>query len=223
MLLNDLLKRTDEDHPDHPTIRKSVVEMSTIAMTVNNSKKSADASLKVLEIQNTVKRCPQIVTPARYFLGEISCIEVLPEDPNIAKQILDEAPSPCVSPTDDGGARKARPSSYVGGGSSEKESLLDAHQAEQERSARKSLLQETLEGAAAGTDTKGLEKALFSLMSGPLRCNFREMQSVMLYVFSDILVMASHERISTAWGRAQQSMKAFGGSILQQPSRVSPV
>jgi len=43
---------------------------------------------------------------------------------------------------------------------------------------------------------------------------------MMLYVFSDIMIKASHERINTFSGRASQGVKDMFGSILQQPERV---
>eukprot|EP00039_Didymoeca_costata_P020148 m.340243 g.340243 ORF g.340243 m.340243 type:complete len:728 (+) comp19197_c0_seq1:225-2408(+) len=90
MLLRDLIKRTDETHPDYQPLSESLTGMEKIARIVNDGKARADNSMKLLEIQSSVKRCPQLVDPTRVFICEFHCMEMVPQNPDIAKKIVDE-------------------------------------------------------------------------------------------------------------------------------------
>ncbi|CAG8671185.1 4036_t:CDS:2, partial [Acaulospora morrowiae] len=77
LLLEALLKHTDESHPDFFQLENCVKQISVIADEVNEKIKEAENQNKVLEIQNKVERCPIIVNPARKFIREGDLFKVL--------------------------------------------------------------------------------------------------------------------------------------------------
>ncbi|CAG8545606.1 10159_t:CDS:2 [Acaulospora colombiana] len=70
LLLEALLKHTEESHPDYPNLENCVKQITVIADEVNEKIKDAENQNRVLEIQSKVERCPIIVNPARRFICE---------------------------------------------------------------------------------------------------------------------------------------------------------
>lgn len=59
LLLQDLLKHTEVSHPDFPHLTKALELVKNIAMSINDTKRQSDNSLKVVEVQNKlIGKCP---------------------------------------------------------------------------------------------------------------------------------------------------------------------
>ncbi|KYQ91676.1 pleckstrin (PH) domain-containing protein [Tieghemostelium lacteum] len=71
LLLQDLLKHTEESHPDFKDISESLEKMKNVAMQINDTKRQSDNSLKVVEVQNKlVGKFSNIVTAERRYVYE---------------------------------------------------------------------------------------------------------------------------------------------------------
>ncbi|CAG8483041.1 16848_t:CDS:2 [Dentiscutata heterogama] len=69
LLLEALLKHTENTHPDYINLEQCVQQISLIAEEVNEKIRDAENQQKVLEIQNKVERLPDnIIDPARRFI-----------------------------------------------------------------------------------------------------------------------------------------------------------
>ncbi|CAG8526289.1 21197_t:CDS:2 [Dentiscutata erythropus] len=69
LLLEALLKHTENTHPDYINLEQCVRQISLIADDVNEKIRDAENQQKVLEIQNKVERLPNnILDPARRFI-----------------------------------------------------------------------------------------------------------------------------------------------------------
>ncbi|KAF0442438.1 Dbl-likey domain-containing protein [Gigaspora margarita] len=69
LLLEALLKHTENTHPDYINLKQCVQQISLIAEEVNEKIRDAENQQKVLEIQNKVERLPDnIIDPARRFI-----------------------------------------------------------------------------------------------------------------------------------------------------------
>ena len=69
MLLEDMLKHTPEDHPDHENLRNALKLVSEIAKSVNETIRNHELMLKMLDIQKSIIGFPQnILVPGRRFL-----------------------------------------------------------------------------------------------------------------------------------------------------------
>jgi hypothetical protein len=67
MLLNELLKFTDSDHPDYASLSIALTKMKEIATLLNENKKHAEESDEVLEVYNKVNpKIPDLVEPHRF-------------------------------------------------------------------------------------------------------------------------------------------------------------
>lgn len=68
MLLNELLKFTDNDHADYASLSIALTKMKEIATLLNENKKHAEESDEVLEVYRKVNpKIPDLVEPHRYF------------------------------------------------------------------------------------------------------------------------------------------------------------
>eukprot|EP01102_Stenamoeba_stenopodia_P003758 TRINITY_DN1390_c0_g1_i1.p1 TRINITY_DN1390_c0_g1~~TRINITY_DN1390_c0_g1_i1.p1 ORF type:complete len:1021 (+),score=227.99 TRINITY_DN1390_c0_g1_i1:133-3195(+) len=71
MLLNDLVKHTQKDHPDYKNLASAAVRIHEVAVYVEAKKNEAEAVCKVLEVQSRIGgKCPNFVTPTRRFIRE---------------------------------------------------------------------------------------------------------------------------------------------------------
>ncbi|KAF0527764.1 Dbl-likey domain-containing protein [Gigaspora margarita] len=79
LLLEALLKHTDESHPDFIDLQKCVRQINIIADEVNEKMRDAENQQKVLEIQIKVENIPDIINPARRFIysGELYKVKPL--------------------------------------------------------------------------------------------------------------------------------------------------
>lgn len=71
LLLADLLKNTDESHPDYGNIERSIEEMKNISQYINESIKMNENRKKVIEIHNSMTNLPgnlNLVEPHRVFV-----------------------------------------------------------------------------------------------------------------------------------------------------------
>ena len=244
LLLEQLLKKTNPVHPDHAGLVQSVAEMRSLGTHINAMKKvhaargrrswgadgapqAAESRMRMLHVQNTVKRCPPIIVPARRLVAEFECFwvrlarqcaerarltstesQAVPSDPAAAKAAVDGGmPASTPSPGDEGGADagdaesavRRRPVSYLGsfedeGG--EYANVLDGDVAGGER-----------EGGNDGDGGGGPKMAMAPN-------TFEDGSEMTMYLFNDMLLLASHERVSDAWGRARETMKSVKGKVL---------
>lgn len=72
MLLKDLLKHTDEDHPDHLNLERAFEGISEITAFVNEKKREAENFHKMAAVQRKMGKKPghNIVQPHRKWLKE---------------------------------------------------------------------------------------------------------------------------------------------------------
>lgn len=72
LLLQDLLKFTPHDHPDHPSLVRAYAEIARRADEINERKRTKEANDRVLEIQNRIRGQNQVplVEPHRRFVKE---------------------------------------------------------------------------------------------------------------------------------------------------------
>ncbi|EFA82665.1 pleckstrin domain-containing protein [Heterostelium album PN500] len=71
LLLQDLLKHTEESHPDFPHITEGLEIIKKVAISINDTKRRADNSLKVIEVQNKlVGKFPNLVVADRRYVHE---------------------------------------------------------------------------------------------------------------------------------------------------------
>eukprot|EP01133_Synstelium_polycarpum_P015395 gene15395-18258_t len=71
LLLQDLLKHTEESHPDYPHISEGLEIIKRVAMSINDTKRRADNSLKVIEAQNKlIGKFPNLVVADRRYVHE---------------------------------------------------------------------------------------------------------------------------------------------------------
>ncbi|KAF2077388.1 hypothetical protein CYY_001316 [Polysphondylium violaceum] len=71
LLLQDLLKHTEESHPDYSHIVKALDLIKSVAMSINDTKRQSDNSLKVVEVQNKLLgKCPNLVIAERRYIYE---------------------------------------------------------------------------------------------------------------------------------------------------------
>jgi len=75
LLLTDLLKKTDKDHPDYKNIENALNSIEDIAKYINEKKREAENIAKISEIQNKLygKRAPALLSSPRWFITEMSC------------------------------------------------------------------------------------------------------------------------------------------------------
>ncbi|CAG8492450.1 9032_t:CDS:2, partial [Dentiscutata heterogama] len=78
LLLEALLKHTDESHPDFIDLQKCVRQINIIADEVNEKMRDAENQQKVLEIQVKVENIPDIINPARRFIHSGELYKVKP-------------------------------------------------------------------------------------------------------------------------------------------------
>eukprot|EP01105_Mastigella_eilhardi_P018752 TRINITY_DN4371_c0_g1_i2.p1 TRINITY_DN4371_c0_g1~~TRINITY_DN4371_c0_g1_i2.p1 ORF type:complete len:616 (-),score=169.15 TRINITY_DN4371_c0_g1_i2:1106-2953(-) len=71
LLLKELVKYTDSDHPDFANLNKAVEVIRGTASEINESKRKAEAQQKVVQIQSLLgEQVPNLVKPHRYFYRE---------------------------------------------------------------------------------------------------------------------------------------------------------
>ena len=68
MLLADLLKNTDSEHPDYANLVQALEEMKKTADFINEMKRNADSRLRVIEILEEVKGIPEDIVRRNIFL-----------------------------------------------------------------------------------------------------------------------------------------------------------
>lgn len=89
LLLTDLLKYTTKGHPDFDALSRCVTQMTDLAQHINTMKKNAEAAVKMVELQNSIKRCPLIVSAGRNLVLEVVCFEMIPNNSQAAKNVVD--------------------------------------------------------------------------------------------------------------------------------------
>eukprot|EP01091_Cochliopodium_minus_P011122 TRINITY_DN3094_c0_g1_i2.p1 TRINITY_DN3094_c0_g1~~TRINITY_DN3094_c0_g1_i2.p1 ORF type:complete len:1443 (+),score=516.66 TRINITY_DN3094_c0_g1_i2:125-4330(+) len=70
LLLQDLVKRTDENHPDIGPLTKSLDEMSIVATEINEAIRNAENTQKIIQIQQLFITFVDLVAPHRKFVKE---------------------------------------------------------------------------------------------------------------------------------------------------------
>jgi len=71
LLLQDLLKHTEDSHPDFSHIVEALDLIKSVAMSINDTKRQSDNSLKVVEVQNKLLgKCPNLVIAERRYIYE---------------------------------------------------------------------------------------------------------------------------------------------------------
>lgn len=73
LLLKDLLKHTDEEHPDYENLRKAQVKIEAVVEYVNERKRLAENLQKILDVQKQIDSSGEdllLVAPSRRFVRE---------------------------------------------------------------------------------------------------------------------------------------------------------
>jgi len=73
LLLRELLKYTDETHPDYQSLQMALRMIKDIALTINDGKKLAEERQRIVDIQNNLvgnMKCPYLVQPTRRLVYE---------------------------------------------------------------------------------------------------------------------------------------------------------
>ena len=75
LLLTDLLKHTDADHPDYKNIKQALDSIEEIAKYINEKKREAENIAKISEIQSklTGRHAPALLSTPRWFITEAPC------------------------------------------------------------------------------------------------------------------------------------------------------
>eukprot|EP01103_Thecamoeba_quadrilineata_P007427 TRINITY_DN17308_c0_g1_i1.p1 TRINITY_DN17308_c0_g1~~TRINITY_DN17308_c0_g1_i1.p1 ORF type:complete len:866 (+),score=233.60 TRINITY_DN17308_c0_g1_i1:338-2599(+) len=75
LLLTELLKHTEETHPDYPDVKKSLTLVNAFVLDINNRKKKEESAFKLNEIANRFneKDVASIVTETRVPVDEWKC------------------------------------------------------------------------------------------------------------------------------------------------------
>eukprot|EP00049_Salpingoeca_infusionum_P012075 m.214233 g.214233 ORF g.214233 m.214233 type:complete len:822 (-) comp15100_c2_seq1:251-2716(-) len=128
LLLRDLNKRTPDTHVDKNYLPEAIARLEKLTQKVNQSKATAEKSLKMVEIQRMVKYCPSIVTPSRMYMFDAPAMQM-------------------------------------------------------------------------------------ELCSDPRGDFFQQMQGVVLFVFNDIVMLASHDQVDSLLGRTAEAVKSIGRQI----------
>lgn len=84
LLLADLLKNTDETHPDYRNLEKSIEEMKNIAQYINESIQMNENRKKVIDIHNSLVSLPtdlNLVEPHRVFVLQSVLTKVCRKQP----------------------------------------------------------------------------------------------------------------------------------------------
>eukprot|EP00761_Pharyngomonas_kirbyi_P007123 gb/GECH01007132.1/.p1 GENE.gb/GECH01007132.1/~~gb/GECH01007132.1/.p1 ORF type:complete len:1106 (+),score=354.86 gb/GECH01007132.1/:1-3318(+) len=77
LLLNDLLKRTPEEHRDYDSLTKALSSIKEIAQFVNESKRKNENTQIMMDLQQKLKdKLPNLIQPARKFVKEVNNIYV---------------------------------------------------------------------------------------------------------------------------------------------------
>jgi hypothetical protein len=76
LLLEDLLKHTEENHPDFNSLSQTLITMKTVANDINESIKEHQNYLKILEIQSKFMNCPPLVEPHRKYIRDGILIKI---------------------------------------------------------------------------------------------------------------------------------------------------
>ncbi|XP_004347833.1 hypothetical protein CAOG_04008 [Capsaspora owczarzaki ATCC 30864] len=76
LLLDDLVKHTEKEHPDFDTLRKAVEAMKALAQYLNEAKREAEMRREMLDITERIRDCPMLITPNRKFLAEFDMEEL---------------------------------------------------------------------------------------------------------------------------------------------------
>jgi hypothetical protein len=63
LLLKDLLKHTDEDHPDYENLRKAQVKIEAVVEYVNERKRLAENLQKILDVQKQIDSSGEVRSP----------------------------------------------------------------------------------------------------------------------------------------------------------------
>ena len=71
LLIQDLLKHTNADHPDYRNLEQALDAMNKTGTSINESKREAENTSKLAEINSSLKgKHPAFQRPGRYFLSE---------------------------------------------------------------------------------------------------------------------------------------------------------
>ena len=79
LLLKELLRYTEDDHPDKENLEKAFSQLQSITTFINQKKKESENFLKLLEIQEAISDLPKnfsIVGPDRTFIREANLIKI---------------------------------------------------------------------------------------------------------------------------------------------------
>lgn len=77
MLLQSLVAETWEEHPDAQNLKKALQKIEEITQYVNNKKREAESTRKLVEIQTQLTGCPDsIIIEARRFIFVRSTVRV---------------------------------------------------------------------------------------------------------------------------------------------------
>ncbi|KAJ3157753.1 hypothetical protein HDU89_000131 [Geranomyces variabilis] len=69
MLLEDLLKQTDQEHPDYPTLQKSLAKIAEVAVFVNETIREHEMMQELIEVQASLHGLNEdLVSPGRRLL-----------------------------------------------------------------------------------------------------------------------------------------------------------
>ncbi|KAJ6245368.1 faciogenital dysplasia protein [Anaeramoeba flamelloides] len=85
MLLQDMVKHTNKNHPDYDNLKQSLTKVQEIAIYCNEKKREADQMAETFKIESKISGLSNIVNPSRRFLrGGVTYIK-----PKNGKKIIE--------------------------------------------------------------------------------------------------------------------------------------
>lgn len=77
LLLSDLLKRTDVNHPDHKQLEKAVALVKDVVEHINQDKRTADSRTQMFDIINDIEGVPpDLLSAHRTFIQRVEAVEL---------------------------------------------------------------------------------------------------------------------------------------------------
>eukprot|EP00808_Paulinella_micropora_P031661 g35776.t1 len=68
LLLQELLKRTPEDHPDHKMLTDSLDKVKEVAKHINETVRAGQSRQQILQLEEQFVKPPDFVAPSRFFI-----------------------------------------------------------------------------------------------------------------------------------------------------------
>mmetsp|Transcript_44225 Transcript_44225/g.70686 ORF Transcript_44225/g.70686 Transcript_44225/m.70686 type:complete len:701 (+) Transcript_44225:2640-4742(+) len=88
LLIKELLKHTDEDHPEYTIISSAYSKVSTVAKMINSNLRDHERRTAVLAVQEKFGNSVQLVSPQRWFIREATLRKVCKRKPKPFRFVL---------------------------------------------------------------------------------------------------------------------------------------